>query len=81
MGRPKIVLSDEQCAYLQELAQEHNGAFGIDVWRAFNVRFPNSTMSKSTLEARFKEIWAQTGHRDEANSSNKQVVCLNIEIY
>ena len=71
VGRRKVVLSDEQSAFLHDQALERKGRFGADVWHAFKHKFPDSTMTKTTLQRRFEEIWAQIGNRDEATSSNQ----------
>ena len=71
VGRRKVVLSDEQSAFLQDQALELKGRFGADVWHAFKRKFPDSTITKTTLQRRFEDISAQIGNRDEATSSNQ----------
>ena len=68
MGRPKLVLSDEQRIYLTELAIESKGKFSADVVRDFNGKFCDvKPLAKSTLQHRFDEIWASIGHHFQAD--------------
>ena len=73
VGRRKVVLSDEQSAFLQDQALELKGRFGADVWHAFKRKFPDSTITKTTLQRRFEEIWAEDGDQDEATSSKQHL--------
>ena len=75
MGRPKIVLSDEQVNYLRELAVERRGAFDSDVMRLFKQKFPDEKVSKLTLQRRFEEIWISVGSQVPENTSNR-LSCL-----
>ena len=82
VGRRKVVLSDEQSAFLQDQAIEFKGRYDAEVWHAFKRKYPDSTITRTTLQRRFEEIWAQVGNRDEATSSkkHKQLFILNVSI-
>ena len=78
MGRPKLVLSDEQRIYLTELAIESKGKFSADTLRDFNARFGDfKPFAKSTLQHRFDEIWASIGHHVQAEIGTYLFVFLS----
>ena len=82
VGRRKILLPDEQREFLYDLAIELKGRFSSEVWHDFKLLFVDSTITRTTLQRRFEEIWAQVGNRDEATSSkkHKQLFILNVSI-
>ena len=71
VGRRKVELTDEQSDFVQDQAHEFKGRFEADVWHAFKRKFPDSTITRTTLQRRFEELWEQVRNRDEATSSDQ----------
>ena len=70
MGRPKVIISDEQREYLTELAIENSGKFSADIFHAFNAKFVTFKIANSTLQRRFEEIWSNIELGVQINTSN-----------
>ena len=70
VGRRNIEITDEQREFLYDLATEFKGKFSSEVWHDFKLLFVDSTITRTTLQRRFEEMWAEV-NQDQANSSNK----------